>query len=429
MKTAKQLVKDSKHFCILPWIHFHAWPDKKVMPCCIADSDMPVSEVRSDQSILEMMNSQEYKEMRLKMLADEPVEACNRCYELENDGTWTLRQSQNAVRGMESEDLIECTNLDGSIDEFQMKYMDIRFSNLCNYKCRSCGPECSNLHGEEEIKLVGLDEFERRFNRTETLVNCNDDGVLMDQLQDYLGDVQECYFAGGEILVTREHYQCLKYWIDNDMAKDVKLNYTTNMSVVTYKDKNNKDQSLFDLWKHFPNIEMWASIDAIEEQGEIIRKGFRWAKVKQNLLDIREHASHIKLGITPTISIWNVFVYSKMFDWMYDNGFISTHNPPRVNVLTYPDNASIKILPENMRVRLIREFKHYIAKFSENDDDVHIKNGWKVLIQTLWEGRDDRTRLLDFFEITDEKDRVRDEVLVDVIPELLEVREWANRKE
>ena len=140
MKTAKQLVKDSKHFCILPWIHFHAWPDKKVMPCCIADSDMPVSEVRSDQSILEMMNSQEYKEMRLKMLADEPVEACNRCYELENDGTWTLRQSQNAVRGMESEDLIECTNLDGSIDEFQMKYMDIRFSNLCNYKCRSCGP-------------------------------------------------------------------------------------------------------------------------------------------------------------------------------------------------------------------------------------------------------------------------------------------------
>ena len=59
------------------------------MPCCIADSDMPVSEVRSDQSILDMMNSEDYKDMRLKMLADEPVEACNRCYELENDGTWT----------------------------------------------------------------------------------------------------------------------------------------------------------------------------------------------------------------------------------------------------------------------------------------------------------------------------------------------------
>ena len=84
------------------------------------------------------------------MLNDERYEACARCYELEDNGTWTLRQSQNAVRGIDSIDLIEATNLDGSIDEFKLKYMDIRFSNLCNYKCRSCG--CSNLWGEEKIK-------------------------------------------------------------------------------------------------------------------------------------------------------------------------------------------------------------------------------------------------------------------------------------
>ena len=31
-------VEDSKHFCVLPWIHMHAWPDDRIMPCCIADS-------------------------------------------------------------------------------------------------------------------------------------------------------------------------------------------------------------------------------------------------------------------------------------------------------------------------------------------------------------------------------------------------------
>ena len=56
MKTAKQLVKDSKHFCVLPWIHFHAWPNKNVMPCCIADSEMPVSKLKDGESILDMMN-------------------------------------------------------------------------------------------------------------------------------------------------------------------------------------------------------------------------------------------------------------------------------------------------------------------------------------------------------------------------------------
>jgi len=75
MKTAKQLVKDSKHFCVLPWIHFHAWPNKQVMPCCVADSDAPVSELKEGESILDMMNSDEYKKMRNAMLNDEPYEA------------------------------------------------------------------------------------------------------------------------------------------------------------------------------------------------------------------------------------------------------------------------------------------------------------------------------------------------------------------
>ena len=116
MKTAKQLVKDSKHFCVLPWIHFHAWPNKQVMPCCVADSEAPVSELKEGESILEMMNSEEYKKMRTAMLNDERYEACSRCYDLEDNGTWTLRQSQNMVRGIDSVDIIEATNIDGSID-------------------------------------------------------------------------------------------------------------------------------------------------------------------------------------------------------------------------------------------------------------------------------------------------------------------------
>ena len=53
----EKLVTEGKHFCVLPWVHFHAWPDKRVMPCCIADSNMPVAKIEGDQSILEMMNS------------------------------------------------------------------------------------------------------------------------------------------------------------------------------------------------------------------------------------------------------------------------------------------------------------------------------------------------------------------------------------
>ena len=35
-------------------------------------------------------------------------------------------------------------------------------------------------------------------------------------------------FAGGEIVITPEHYECLDYWIENDLTEQVELTYTTN---------------------------------------------------------------------------------------------------------------------------------------------------------------------------------------------------------
>lgn len=426
MKTAKQLVKDSKHFCVLPWIHFHAWPNKKVMPCCVSDSDMPVSELKDDESILEMMNSEEYKKMRRAMLNDERYEACARCYELEENGTWTLRQSQNMVRGIDNIDLIEATNIDGSVDEFKLKYMDIRFSNICNFKCRSCGPGCSNMHGEEKLTMIEEHVFITRFGadgdtKAKTLISNNEDGTFMEKLKPYLHDVEECYFAGGEILVTPEHFECLDYWIEHDLAKNVKLNYTTNMSKIAHKGRD-----LIELWSHFPKMEMWASIDSIGEQGELIRKGFKWNKIKENMLTIREKAPHIKLGITPTISIWNIFNYCEMYDWMYENKFISRENPPRINVLTYPDFATIQILPNSVRFELIKELKNYISKF-HSEEDTDLRNDFKMLVQTLWTGKENKEKLLEFFDNNDEYDMVRDENMISVIPQLHEVYEWCQR--
>ena len=175
------------------------------------------------------------------------------------------------------------------------------------------------------------------------------------------------------------------------------------------------------------NVELWASIDAIDKQGELIRKGFNWDKVKENMLELKERAPHVKVGVTPTVSIWNIFNYADMFDWMYDNDFISREMPPRLNILTYPDNASIKILPNEMRLKLIQKFKEYINKFSAHEEDVHLKNDFKMLVQTLWTGKENKEKLLEFFDTNDEIDMVRDENMLKIIPELQEVYDWCQR--
>ena len=97
-----------------------------------------------------------YKDIRTRMMRDEPVAACKRCYDLELMGEWTMRQSHNKRKGLDYVDYIaDVTNDDGSLKEFQMKYMDIRFSNICNMKCRSCGPSCSSLWSQEFLKERG----------------------------------------------------------------------------------------------------------------------------------------------------------------------------------------------------------------------------------------------------------------------------------
>ena len=115
-----------------------------------------------------------------------------------------------------------------------------------------------------------------------------------------------------------------------------------------------------------------------------------------------------------------------MYDWMYENKFISRENPPRINVLTYPDFATIQILPNSVRFELIKELKNYISKF-HSEEDTDLRNDFKMLVQTLWTGKENKEKLLEFFDNNDEYDMVRDENMISVIPQLHEVYEWCQR--
>jgi hypothetical protein len=421
MKESTKLIQKGKHFCVLPWIHFHAWPDGKVMPCCVADSNMPVSQIKPEESILEMMNSEQYKKMRVDMLNDKPSKECKRCYDLEQIGTWTMRQSHNMRRGMQYRDLIEATNPDGSIDEFKMKYMDIRFSNVCNMKCRSCGPSCSSLWAEEIVKNHGEEHYQKYFHTKKIVINNNEDQKFMAKLTPYLKDVEEVYFAGGEIIITPEHYECLDYWVKNDLTDQVELTYTTNFSVLKYKNKD-----LINYWKKFPKLKIWASLDAEGDLAEMMRKGTDWKKILKNLKRVKELVPHAEFQITPTISIWNVFQFPKFFDMLVDSGYVDiegggAYNVPRFNLATHPWYANIMILPEGTKQHLKELYQAYSEKYDKGSF-----NGFKMVHYNLEIGGENKGGILEFEKFNDELDKFRKENHRAIIPEINEVYKWAK---
>lgn len=419
-ENVEHLVTEGKHFCVLPWIHFHAWPDKRVMPCCVADSNMPVSKIEGDQSILEMMNSERYNEIRKDMLNDIEVPECKRCFDLELMGTWTMRQSHNKRRGLDYVDYIaENTQEDGALSEFEMKYMDIRFSNLCNMKCRSCGPDCSSLWAQEFKDKRGQEMWDQYFPDRKVVINNNDDQKFMVKLKPYLADVSEVYFAGGEIIITPEHYECLDYWIENGQADTIELNYTTNFS--TLHGYKNKD--LLEYWKKFKNIQVWASLDAHGDLAECIRKGTDWEKTVANIKKLREELPHVQLGITPTISIWNIFKFPDFFDYMVENDLMDLKISPRFNLATNPWYANIMILPKHVKNRLIELYRVYQNKYGKENMDIY--NGFKMIIYNLNVGDENKGGLLEFKQFNDELDQFRNEKFEDLVPEIKEVYEWA----
>jgi hypothetical protein len=419
-QKVEDLVHDSKHFCVLPWVHFHAWPDKRVMPCCVADSDMPVAHIEGDQSIIEMMNSDGFKEVRRQMLNDEAVPACQRCYDLELMGTWTMRLSHNRRRGLEYKDYIaENTNEDGSLSEFEMKYMDIRFSNLCNMKCRSCGPSCSSMWAQEFVDKRGKEMFEQYFPGQKVVVSNNEDQQFMVKLKPYLNDVKEVYFAGGEIIITPEHYECLDHWLESGHT-DIELNYTTNFSTL----HGYKNNDLLTYWKKFSNIQVWASLDAHGELAECMRRGTNWEKTVANIKKLKEELPHIQFQITPTISIWNIFKFPDFFDYMIENGLIDLKTCPRFNLATSPWYANIMILPKHVKRRLVELYRVYQKKYGAENTDVY--NGFKMIIYNLNQGDENPGGILEFKKFNDELDEFRNEKFEDLVPEMKEVYEWAE---
>jgi sulfatase maturation enzyme AslB (radical SAM superfamily) len=403
-------------FCILPWVHFHALPNKKVLPCCMAESNLPVSTTDSE-SIISMMNTEEYRELRKNMLNGIPTSTCNRCYDLEKVGQWSLRQSHNTVRGEKNLDLVNSTEDDGSIKNFKLEYMDIRWSNICNMKCRSCGPEFSSLHAKEYIdKKADKEKLRQYFNMDDIVVTSNKGNKFFKNLKPYLKDVEEVYFAGGESLITPEHYQTLDEWIAQGKT-DIDLSYTTNFSVFKFKDKN-----VIDYWKQFKSVQIFASLDGMGKVGEYLRSGTDWKEIEDNIKMIKKEVPHVKFHITPTISTWNVYHFPEFFEYMVKKGYIdpTDGNSLRLNMLTHPWWASVAILPQFYKDRLYLKWD----KIRKNENYHRTITNSAAVVQEAFKSETRIEGLKEFFDIQFETDKMRKEKLFKAIPELEEVHEW-----
>lgn len=407
--TAREefLLKDSKTFCIYPWIHLHAYPTGEAYPCCHAEMKPGVVGNCRTQSLKEIWNSPAQRQLRTDMLSETPNAACTRCYEQEESGFFSGRKSANKHHG-HNIDRVSHTQENGTLDKFEMTYWDIRFSNLCNLSCRSCGHIFSSSWYQDQAKLAGAGwkEQNRVLNyagRTET--------DMWTQLEPHLDYVEQIYFAGGEPLLMEEHYNILDELVRKKRF-DVRLIYNTNF---THTDL--KGRSVFEYWKQFKSVAVGASLDGMGVRGEYIRKGTAWSVVEQNRKDMLEICPQVDFYISPTLSIMNAWHLPDFHRAWVEKGLIRAQDL-NVNILQDPAHYRIDIAPIKYKQLLRIKFQEHIEWLKLQGDSLgRATQGFESAVTFMM--ATDNTHLIDtFWRKTQELDAIRKEDCLTAIPEL-----------
>jgi radical SAM protein with 4Fe4S-binding SPASM domain len=393
----------SDTFCMYPWIHMQVHPDGETAPCCHARGE--IGSVKQN-TLKEIWNSDKQKQLRCDMLSGKKNNMCRSCYEQEDSGFFSGRQSANKHHGHLVK-RVHNTENDGTFNKFEMTYWDIRFSNLCNLRCRSCGHGYSSSWYKDQTALAGTEWAK---NNKPLLIAGKNTNDMWEQLVEHIEYVEQIYFAGGEPMMMEEHYLILEE-LERRKKFDVRLIYNTNFTHVKLKDR-----LVFDYWKKFNSVAVGASLDAMGAHAEYIRKGTDWAVVEENRRLMLEICPDVDFYISPTLSIMNALHLPDFHrDWV-EKGFIKPQDL-NVNILQDPEHYRIDIAGPELKDKIREKYIEHLNWLRPQDHLNRATVGFESALNYL-DANDNSHLQLQFVQKTQQLDRLRKENILDVIPEL-----------
>jgi radical SAM protein with 4Fe4S-binding SPASM domain len=401
------LLNESKVFCMFPWVHLNVTPKGDIYPCCSNDYTQPFGNTK-ETSLKEAFNSPKMKELRLDMLNERKNKICDFCYKHEQAGPHSFRNYSKEQFGKRFDEIVPTTKEDGTVDEFKMRYFDIRFSNICNFKCRTCGSEFSSQWGSE---------MQKHFDPKHPIVIHADDGKgdLLREVLTHVEHIDLAYFAGGEPLITDEHYTILEEMIRLGRT-DITLRYNTNASNIKYK-----KHDILELWKHFKKIELSCSIDHYGERAEWLRKGTDWGKVESNLLTFRE-LDYVVFQMNTVFSIFNYPTIGEFYQYLKDKNIVRKEDwYHSLYLAVHPSYYCAKSLPRELKEEAAIKA---LAWADANTNDTTSLSRLVTDAVNFAKESDDWSKVKgEFLMHTASIDRIREENFWKVFPELNKLQE------
>ena len=446
-----------KSFCAVPWNHVSTNANGTVRMCCQMinnqgyDSEEAYGTVFKDDgtaltttdNISEHRNSTAWKKLRKEMLSGHRSEICKLCWDEEDNGIGSRRTWTNQAFNQTFDNAILNTSEDGSInhEDFPIEHWDLRFGNKCNLACRSCGPTDSNLWYKDWEKFTGKNTF---FNRGigDVTIETDDKGSafvkdspfewfdktdLVSNIKNEISNIKRFYFTGGEPTINHTHRELLQYTIDNGYAKDLILDYNTNMAGVP--------GAIFKQWKEFKEVNLGMSIDGIYEHFEYIRYPGKWNTAYKNMKRIdNSEFTNLKASVTMTVSIMNVLHLLDMQWWMREQNWNTIDSNIIVHNLYGPDYLNTQNIPKSMKSYINNRYRKFYVDIRKKWPD---DNAWISLTETRLEAvlthmnsvEDDPSQWKTFFASGNKLDEIRKENWKESLEDIYKMVQFCTAKE
>jgi organic radical activating enzyme len=322
----------------------------------------PIEELKQDPSALH--NTEFKKSQRALMLKGQRPAECDYCWRVEDSSPNKQVLSDRYTKSYEpwAQDYRDEITKTGT-GNINPSYLEVSFSNVCNFKCSYCAPEISSKW-MEEIKQHGAYPTSTRFNNLENVEKQNkmpiphkDPNPYVDAFWEWwpelYKDLRVFRITGGEPLMTKNTFKVLDYVIENPNPK-ISININSNLCVpkdildrFIEKVKRIQGENMI------AQFQLYTSCEAKGTRAEYIRHGLEYNQWLDNCRRILSEIPKSKLTNMATYNALSVTSFQEfMQDWLQlRKEFMSgpeRRNPVSLDVayLRWPWHQNIHILPK-----------------------------------------------------------------------------------
>lgn len=446
VETKEKLNSVGCGFCLAKWTQVTMHLHNGMTHSCHHPSPHKIPMIELETNPTALHNTNYKKNVRREMLTNKKPQECGYCWNIENNSKSYSDRVFKSAEDWSSKNFEEITSLKWDAN-YNPKYVEVSFSNTCNFKCSYCGPTFSSKW-VEEIEKHGGYPTANNFNNLDWLKNTDQVPYKHSEHNPYVeafwkwwpdlyNDLDTFRITGGEPLLSKDTWAVLEHIATTDNPnRNLNLSINSNLGV-----PENLIERFISLSEKIINegrvktLIVFTSCDTHGKQAEYARHGLNFDEFIGNIELILSRLPKVTVNIMCAFNVFSPFGYEKLIDTVFELKK-KYHNKERywisavqldTSYIRYPQHLTVKVLEKEHKELILkaakksyyyamREFTHDHYGFSDTEVQ-KIKRLYDYSIGFDYSVNEQQNKI-DFVNFVDEHDKRRGTNFIETFPEL-----------